>query len=107
MKASDKSLLISETEKESYWKNHTELLKSSGLSRVDYCRLNKVNYHQFGYWLGKQSHKNERLIAVTLSNTENTPTTATPSILCTLTLSNGRTLQIHDQHTLALILERI
>lgn len=59
MKASGKSPLVSETE--SYWKNHIELLKSSGLSRVDYCRLNKMNYHRFGYWLNKQSPKDKTI----------------------------------------------
>jgi len=39
------------TEGEEFWKRHSELQKSSGLSRIEYCREHKLNYHRFGYWL--------------------------------------------------------
>src|SRR6266568_3040629 len=98
MQTSNTSPLNSEPEKESYWKKHIGLLKESGLTRADYCRLHKVNYHQFGYWLGKKPHKNKELIAINLTHSKVTSVAEVPIILCTLTLGNGRALQIHDYH---------
>src|SRR5437762_2453898 len=92
-----------EIEDESFWKRHAELHQASGLTRRNYCRLNNVNYDRFGYWLGKFSSQSSSLVAVKLKS-ENAITRQTT--LCTLNLSNGRALQIHDQQTLFTILEK-
>jgi hypothetical protein len=91
------------TEDELFWKRHVELHQSSGLTRTKYCRLNKVNYDRFGYWLGKFARQSSSLVAVKLKTEDVSTRQAT---LCTLNLGNGRVLQIHDQQTLFAILEK-
>jgi hypothetical protein len=93
----------STTEDEFFWKRHVELHQSSGLTRTKYCRLNNVNYDRFGYWLSKFARQSSSLVAVKLKAEDVSIRQAT---LCTLNLSNGRILQIHDQHTLFAILEK-
>ena len=93
------------TEGESFWKRHLELLKSSELSRVQYCREHKLNYHRFGYWLSKWSRQTSApLITVKLKPEQPFEQKVT---LCTLNLSNGRTLCIHEQQALIFILEKL
>jgi hypothetical protein len=41
---------IYKTEKRLYWENHIEKWKASGLSQVEYCRLNDVKVKSFRYW---------------------------------------------------------
>ena len=94
-----------QTENEDFWKRHLELQKSSGLSRVKYCRKHNLNYDRFGYWLGKWSRQStSSLIKVKLKPEQ-------PSVqkntLCTLNLINGYTLCIHDQQALVFILEKL
>ena len=93
------------TEGEAFWKQHSELLKASGLSRVKYCREYKLNYYGFGYWLKKFSQATPpSLIAVKMKPE---PSPVNNVMLCTLNLANGRTLNIYDQQALALILEKL
>ena len=94
----------SAVENEEFWKRHAELHKASGLTRTNYCRLHNVNYDRFGYWLSKWSHQSSSLVAIKLKPKDESIRQAT---LCTLSLSNGRTLQIHDQQSLSYILERL
>lgn len=93
------------TEGEAFWKQHAELLKSSGLSRVEYCREYDLNYHQFGYWLKKFSHfASSSLISVKIKPEQPKEKKV---MLCSLNLTNGRTLCIYDKHALVLILEKL
>lgn len=103
MKEQTPPTAIPEIENESYWKKHTEALKISGLTRIDYCRLHQVNYDRFGYWVKRCSVSVKPLVAVKLKAAE----TVVPQVLGTLTLSGNRTLQIHDYATLAWILEKV
>lgn len=93
------------TEGETFWKRHLELQKLSGLSRVQYCREHTLNYHRFGYWLSKWSRETSSpLITVKLKPERSFEHEVT---LCTLNLSNGRTLCIHDKQALIFILEKL
>ena len=93
------------TEGEAFWKRHSELQKSSGLSRIEYCREHKLNYHRFGYWLKKFSHSEpSSLITVKIKPEQPTERKV---MLCILNLANNRTLCIYDKHALTLILEKL
>ena len=100
---SENHLAPSTIENEIFWKRHAELHKTSGLTRKNYCSLNNVNYDRFGYWLGKFSSQSSSLVAIKLKADDASTKQTT---LCTLNLSNGRALQIHDQKTLFAILEK-
>lgn len=92
-----------------YWQHHTEMLKESGLSRINYCRRNNVNYDRFAYWLSKQKPSRSSikpLVAVKLKSTSE-PSLLTSEALCTLNLRNGNVLKIHDMRVIALILEGV
>lgn len=58
------------------WQRHLKAWRESGLTQVEYCRLNGLGVKAFGYWLRKDRKKNNpaplQLIPVTL--------TAQPSI---------------------------
>lgn len=95
------------TDREAFWLNHCELLSSSGLSRAEYCRRNNLSYVTIKYWINKfasTSSNDSKLVAVKIKPTTHSPTSAT---LCTLNLSQGRTMQIHDLNTLSFLLERL
>lgn len=93
------------TEGEAFWKQHSELQKSSGLNRVEYCNEHQLNYHRFGYWLKRLSQQNSApLITVKIKPEQ---PSEHKGMLCTLNFSNGRTLCIYDQQALTLILEKL
>lgn len=85
-------------EDEAFWKHHAKACETSGLTRTAYCRLHKLNYHRFGYWLHKWAQQALPLIPVTVK-------ADTPTLLCSLRLNHQHTLYIHDQKALAFILE--
>ncbi len=105
-------------EDENFWKKHLSSYSSSGLKRPAYCRKNAVNYHRFVYWEKKlsltqqniplkskeQAQKIHQLLPVRLKPEIKESTIAAS---CTLTLKNGCILQIHDQQSLAFILEKV
>ncbi|MDR3631161.1 MAG: hypothetical protein P4L42_12595 [Desulfocapsaceae bacterium] len=33
-----------------FWQAHMKVLLTSGYSRAEYCRLNKLSYHALAYW---------------------------------------------------------
>lgn len=41
----------------SYWNNHINNWKDSGLSQIDYCRKNNLSRHRFTYWKIKNTKK--------------------------------------------------
>jgi hypothetical protein len=38
------------SEKRRFWEKHIEMWKESGLSQVEYCRVNDVRIKSFRYW---------------------------------------------------------
>jgi hypothetical protein len=94
-------------ENEVFWLRHNELHKTSGLTRKQYCRQNNLNYDRLGYWIHKwnrNQHQNPELVSVKLKTLSAQPSEAT---LCTLQLSNGSVLKIHNAEALSAILERM
>lgn len=92
----------SAVEDESFWRQHYESQKSSGHSRADYCRHNKLNYDRFGYWIHKWKYQN-KLIPIKLKSSSEI---ILQPMLCTLELRNGCCLKIHDVKALDIILEK-
>ena len=86
-----------------FWQQQIEKLKTSGLSRSQYCRENNLNYDRFGYWLKRLSPVTSEFIPVKLQTSEATALDAT---LCTIEL-RGYVLKIHDLSALSLMLERL
>lgn len=41
---------ISRPERRRFWEKHIEKWKASGVSQVQYCRLNDINIKSFHYW---------------------------------------------------------
>jgi len=106
MEANNNESQAKPIENETFWKRHYELQKSSGITRVNYCRQNNLNYDRFGYWISRWNkfrREGNELVSVKLkSATEPHP----QSILCTIELKNGYFLKIHDAHSLSVILEK-
>lgn len=92
---------------ESFWKHHHEILKSSGMKRIDYCNQNNLNYDRFGHWISRWNrfkNNSSSLVSVRLKSSESLLKMKT---LCTLDLKNGCCLKIHDSEELTIILERM
>lgn len=68
-------------ENEEFWKQEVEKLKTSGLSRSQYCRDNGINYVRFGYWLKRLSPASLKFVPVKLQAPQSPTTDAT---LCTI-----------------------
>lgn len=94
--------------KEQFWSEHVKLKRSSTLSRSAYCRNNKLNYDQFGYWEQKLKLENQSsdLLPIKLISTKQdeisfqNPT----ATLCTLTFKGGNILTVHDKSVLPALL---
>jgi len=93
----------SQSKAKAFWQQHIALQKASGQSRAAYCRINQLNYDNFGYWIKKDLRQFSPLIAIKVKSEASAFKQIT---LCTLQLANGSFLQIHDQQALAYILER-
>lgn len=95
-------------ENEIFWKNHYDLLNSSGMSRVEYCRKNNLNYDRFGYWVSKWNRNKpevaNNLVSIKLKSAD---VPVAQSVLCTLKSKNGCLIQIHDESVFAMILEKL
>lgn len=97
---------IKSVECETFWKEHYDILKSSGIKRTEYCRQNHLNYDRFGYWISRLNqikNKSSELIPIKLKSNELSNEKKT---LCTLILHNDSSLEIHESSALTLILER-
>ncbi len=86
-----------------FWEQQLVRLKTSGLSRSQYCRENNINYDRFGYWLKRLPPVSSEFIPVKLQTPELSAPHAT---LCTLKL-RGHILKIHDLSALSFVLERL
>jgi hypothetical protein len=105
------------SENENFWRHHIATCSTSGVSRAIYCKQNNINYDRFGYWMRKLS-SGDLQSAKPAESPSSKPTTLIPvqlkpqttqnhsAVLCTLSLKNGHMLQIHDQQTLLMLLER-
>jgi hypothetical protein len=96
-------------ENEEFWRHHNQMQKTSGLTRADYCRKNGLNYDRFGYWVTKRLRKSTqetKLVSVKVKPA-NESASALQSILCTLNLSSGHSLKIHDTNALSIILDKM
>ena len=81
---------------EEFWREHIQLLRSSGLSGVAYCKQHGLKCHQLYYWVSRLNEQNETqvpFIAVKLN-----PHPVIPQSLITLCSLefNGYQLKIHD-----------
>ncbi len=81
------------------WKNHVESYKNGGLSKTNYCKVHKIGYHQFGYWL-KKFKTNTHLVPIRVKALVEVE----PTVLCTLQFKQGAWLKVHDLKTLGAIL---
>lgn len=90
-------------EDEEFWKQEIDKLKTSGLSRSQYCRDNGINYDRFGYWLKKLSPTSSKFVPVKLQAPQSPMMYAT---LCTIEF-RGHILKIHDLSALSLVIERL
>lgn len=81
---------------EEFWRDHIQLIKSSGLSGAAYCKQNGLKCHQLYYWVSRLKEQEETevpFIAVKLN-----PQPLMPQSLITLCSFefNGYQLKIHD-----------
>jgi hypothetical protein len=90
-------------ENEEFWKQEVEKLKTSGLSRSQYCRNHAINYDRLGYWLKRLSPASSKFVPVKLQAPQSGTTHAT---LCTIEF-RGHILKIHDLSALSLVIERL
>lgn len=84
----------------SYWQRHAEMLRTSGISRAEYCRQQGVHYERFNYWISKLSpptQSNLVPVRVVSAHTEE-------PVLASVVLKNGQLLRLHRIEALAAIL---
>ena len=93
--------------KRAAWEKHYASYQASGLKKKTYCRNTGLNYYQFQYWhqkfqLEQRVESNEPatgFLPVAIKSPRRTS-----DILCTLELSSGSRLFIHDESVLQTIL---
>ena len=90
-------------ESKEFWEDQFDKLKASGLTRSQYCRVNNINYHRFGYWLKRLTPESSEFVPVKLKMPE---VVIPPATLCTIEL-RGHVLKIHDLLALSFVLERL
>lgn len=93
-----------QTSKASIWKSHIEFHKNSGLSIKTYCEKEKISVSNFKYWQYKyRNQKNASLIPIKLEKISSVTLTA----LCTVELSKGRRVVIHDINAFHILIAEI
>ena len=85
----------------SFWEPHIKQFTISHLSRKAYCQEKALNYDRFQYWYHKFKKIDNNFIAVKIK-----PSNDRKQALCTLELSSGHRLMIHDYATLDFLLDR-
>lgn len=108
MKAVRANHIIPETpiENETYWKEQIKLQNASQISKAAYCRINKINYDKFNYWIRRLKDNKETLLPVKIKALPNIKPDARQS-LCTVIFKNGSQMCIHDREILLLMLDRL
>lgn len=93
-----------------YWERHIKEQRVSGISRASYCRINRVNYNRFAYWIRnmKSSLPSTAVIPILVKPEINDEAITNGSrILCTLKFRNGVTVSVHDREALCLLLKEM
>lgn len=90
-------------ESKEFWEQQLAKLESSGLSRAQYCRENRVNYDRFGYWLTRLRPTASKFLPIKVQECHSATTL---TALCTLEI-RGHVLKIHDVSALSFILEKL
>jgi hypothetical protein len=104
-----KSAAKNNSTQEQFFEEHIVKQKASGLSRAAYCRKHQLNYDHFNYWFRKEKKTAQQLVPIKISEPVK-PSSLRPialPTLCTLTLTNGDVLQIHDKSILPLIFSKL
>lgn len=91
--------------KESYWHNHLEAWKVSGLLKTIYCNKHSLNYSRFMYWQKKL--KEDKEVSFVPVKIKSEPNMDRNKLLCTVSLANGALLNIHDEAALEIILTKL
>lgn len=92
-------------ENKEFWEKELEKLKTSGLSRSQYCRENGINYERFGYWIKRLSSPLPTFVPIKVQEQEVAAPSSSLATLCTIEL-RGHMFKIHDISALAFVLER-
>jgi hypothetical protein len=87
-----------------YWKQQVDACNASGMNKSKYCRQNQLNYDRLMYWQKKL--KNETAAPFVPVKIKKEPMTLIDQPICTLMLSSGHNLQIHDEKALSMILDK-
>ena len=80
--------------KRSFWKQHIEDWRSSGLTQIAYCHQHELRPHQFTYWKKRFVQTDTGITFVPLKIRRSVQTAPDPCSLSTLRLTVGRDLQI-------------
>jgi hypothetical protein len=89
---------------EIYWQQQIDACKASGMNKSKYCRQNQINYDRLMYWQKKL--KKEMLTSFVPVKIKKEPTIPVDLPICTLMLSSGHVLKIHDEKALSIILDK-
>ncbi len=102
-------------ESESFWQQHYEAYKMSGLSRAKYCRQYQLIYYQFLYWCRKfdsrsastkeHSSTEKDFLRVQFQPEELSGSYA--NALCTLEIDKHHRLIIHTKNAIELVLDAL
>ena len=79
-----------------YWQEQVAAWKASGKSQITFCRVNHLNYGQFGYWVRKFHGQSIERMAHTPSKSGFVPVTPSPSAAMqglSVLLPNGLAIQ--------------
>jgi len=94
-----------------FWQEHIKQYQSSQLSKAAYAREHQLVHHQFAYWcrkMDKQQKPSQQaspdFIPVKLARAEQP---ISSSVLCTLELSDGHKILVHQESVLPYLLEKI
>ena len=94
--------------KEQFWNEHIKLKRESMLSRAAYCRNNKLNCDQFGYWEQKlklDSQTSDLLPVKLVSTKQEEISGQNPTAtLCSLAFKSGNVLTVHDRSVIPALL---
>ena len=80
--------------KRSFWKQHIEDWRSSGLTQIAYCRQHELRPSQFTYWKKRFIQTDSGITFVPLKIHRSIQTASGPCSASTLQLTVGRDLQI-------------
>ncbi len=89
---------------EIYWQQQIDACKVSGMNKSKYCRQYQINYDRMMYWQNKLKKETHTSFVPVKIKKESTIPIDQP--MCTLILSSGHSLKIHDEKALSMILDK-